>query len=266
MSRVAASGIAAAKQLSPTYAFIVSLAYRYVRPPARLLDFGCGAGNLVDLALNAGYDATGVDSFVGVWEQLAAAASSRGERILRIAPGEKLPFEDASFDIVVSNQVFEHIRDLTPVVAELARVLRPDGILIAVFPTREVFVEPHLKAPFVHWFAEGSALQRAALVASRAVGLGDCPQAARAQWVTGALGNLRTNMFYKDVPGALEAFGPCFDVKAREEAAFLRNRLALSKRLSACAKLPKAFDPLFATATIRLANAVFVLQRRDQEK
>src|SRR5271168_729741 len=183
--------------MSQTHDFMVALARTYAPPPACLLDFGCGGGEIVDLASAAGFDAYGVDTFEDMWEQYEAAARSRGNRILRVSPGEPLPFEDGRFDLVVSNQVFEHISDLAPVGSELARLLRPGGALITIFPTREIFVEPHLKAPFVHWFTPGSASQRAALRVSHALRLCNRPNQERESWVSEEQGNLQKHIFYR---------------------------------------------------------------------
>ena len=296
--------------MSVTYGFIVSLLRGHAPPPARLLDFGCGAGEIVALALAAGFDAYGVDTYdtnpqkcglvcargwrggrarnqsliparhrsdsvnelagwyEAMWQQYAGPArvlNERllGDRILRVPPGAALPFPDASFDAVVSNQVFEHIPDLGPVAAELARVLAPGGLLVAVFPTREILVEPHLKAPLVHWFPPGSASQRAALHASHALGLCNRPGQSRRDWVAEERANLQHHIFHRRVSAAIAALSPWFALTARGEAAFLRHRLALHPRLAPAARLPRLFNPLLARLTLRLANAVLILRRRD---
>jgi SAM-dependent methyltransferase len=177
--------------MSQTYDFMVALARTYAPPPARLLDFGCGGGEIVDLASAAGFEAYGIDTFEDMWEQYEAAARGRGNRILRVPPGEPLPFEDGRFDLVVSNQVFEHISDLAPVGSELARLLRPGGTLITIFPTRKILIEPHLKAPFVHWFTPGSASQRAALRVSHALRLCNRPDQERQSWIRDEQGHLQ---------------------------------------------------------------------------
>jgi hypothetical protein len=54
--------------MSPTYDFIVRLAAdQHMGKGSRLLDFGCGEGQIVDKATSAGFDAWGVDSYLGVW-------------------------------------------------------------------------------------------------------------------------------------------------------------------------------------------------------
>jgi len=58
-------------------------------------------------------------------------------RSMPLVPHEdlgRLSFPDASFDIAVCNEVFEHVPDLSAVFAEVARVLRPGGTLLATFP------------------------------------------------------------------------------------------------------------------------------------
>ena len=58
--------------------------------------------------------------------------------------GDRLPFDDASFDTVLSNQVAEHVPDPDAFFAELVRVLRPDGRLIVTVPfSYRVHSEPH---------------------------------------------------------------------------------------------------------------------------
>lgn len=47
---------------------------------------------------------------------------------------ERLSFPDGGFDVVVVNEIFEHVPDLPATLAEIARVLRPGGVLISTFP------------------------------------------------------------------------------------------------------------------------------------
>jgi ubiquinone/menaquinone biosynthesis C-methylase UbiE len=67
----------------------------------------------------------------------------------------RLPFEDKSFDIVLSNHVIEHVGDLPEQrlhVAEIHRVLRDDGLLYLATATRWLVMEPHYRLPFLSWF------------------------------------------------------------------------------------------------------------------
>jgi SAM-dependent methyltransferase len=71
------------------------------RPPATVLDVGCGAGVLVDALSAAGYGAEGVDT------DAAAMASMRAPH--RIATISDLPWPDRAFDAVVCGEVLEHL-------------------------------------------------------------------------------------------------------------------------------------------------------------
>jgi ubiquinone/menaquinone biosynthesis C-methylase UbiE len=102
------------------------------RPGAVILDAGCGPGRLaLDLA-RARPDATvhGVDLAAGAIDVATARARRTGvpARFLR-ADLADLPFEDDTFDLVVSTISYHHWAHVPEVVAELGRVLRPDGRL-----------------------------------------------------------------------------------------------------------------------------------------
>ncbi len=58
------------------------------------------------------------------------------DRQVKIELGQALPFEDNSFDVIVSENTFEHIEDATFVAAELNRILRPGGYICARTPNR----------------------------------------------------------------------------------------------------------------------------------
>jgi len=94
----------------------------------RILDIGCGGGLLAEEFARLGCVVTGVDPSA---ESLAAArkhAMSEGLAIrYQCARGEALPFADASFDAAYCCDVLEHVNDLSRVIGETARVLRPRG-------------------------------------------------------------------------------------------------------------------------------------------
>lgn len=79
--------------------------------------------------------------------------------------GEDLPYADDTFDVVISYDVFEHVRSVETVMAECLRVLRPGGRLFAVFPQFYQPLEAHLgsvtKLPALHWFFAGETLAQA---------------------------------------------------------------------------------------------------------
>lgn len=66
----------------------------------------------------------------------------------------QLPFADQSFDVVLSNHVIEHVGDESAQrahLAELHRVLRPDGVGYLAVPNRWMLVEPHYRLAFLSW-------------------------------------------------------------------------------------------------------------------
>jgi SAM-dependent methyltransferase len=119
-------------------------------PSARVLDFGAGAGRHVAEFRAAGYDAVGIDQTFT--SHAAGAAPSR--YLHRVDPPEYvLPFGDDAFDLVYSTSVMEHVLDPGRALAEIARVLRPDGISIHCFPSRWRPIEPHMHTPLGGRFA-----------------------------------------------------------------------------------------------------------------
>lgn len=61
-----------------------------------------------------------------------------------------LPYNNNFFDLIISNQVVEHVSNLEEFYFEQKRILKDDGLIINCFPAKEIIVEPHLKIPFIH--------------------------------------------------------------------------------------------------------------------
>jgi SAM-dependent methyltransferase len=96
--------------------------------PRRVLEVGCGWGELAQwLARETGAEVVAVD----LSPRMVELARERGVDA-RVADVQALPFEDGSFDVAVAAWMLYHVRDLDAAVAELARVLRPGGRLVAV--------------------------------------------------------------------------------------------------------------------------------------
>lgn len=99
------------------------------RPEGRVLDVGCGTGQVVARLSAQGYDAWGVE----VSETSVQKARSRGLQCLWY-DGSRLPFDDASFDAVGAFNVLEHVETPEAFIADLLRVLRPGGKLVLSSP------------------------------------------------------------------------------------------------------------------------------------
>lgn len=120
-----------------------------ITPGLRVLDYGCGAGATVRSLASAGYDAYGFD--------IVDYQSAPCNRVT-IAPPSSLPYPDQHFDVIFSDQVFEHAADQDCVFGELERITRPGGIHFHVIPAKWQLIEPHIYVPlggliaFRWWF------------------------------------------------------------------------------------------------------------------
>ncbi len=91
-----------------------------------VLDLGCGTKPYQSLFTNA-------TSYIGVDIEVSGH-SHKDSNIDVFYDGKVLPFENASFDSVVSFEVFEHIFNIEEVLAEVLRVLKPDGQFLISIP------------------------------------------------------------------------------------------------------------------------------------
>ena len=130
----------------PVQKTLLDMAVAEVPKPSAILDVGCGTGRLLRAAelrfTNARLE--GVDAAEEMIGQ-AEAALARGSRIrFALAAAEKLPFPEASFDLIFSTMTFHHWADQAKAIGEVGRVLAPGGRwlladFIATGPMRWVF-------------------------------------------------------------------------------------------------------------------------------
>lgn len=100
---------------------------------APVLDAGCGPGYLVEQLARRGYRVSAMDAAEGMLRQAKARAeAAKPTHPVQFSQGdiEKLPYADASFDLVCSTGVIEYLEGDATVLAEFRRVLRPGGHLV----------------------------------------------------------------------------------------------------------------------------------------
>lgn len=96
-----------------------------------VLDLGCAGGFMAEALDDRDANVTGIDPAADAIAAAHAHAQRSGRRIgYDVGVGESLPYDDASFDAVVCVDVLEHVQDLSRVLAEVTRCLRPGGMFL----------------------------------------------------------------------------------------------------------------------------------------
>ena len=126
-----------------------------LRPGVRLLEVGGGPGVFHVMAVAEGADVVSIEPseegfpfFRAVGVSVVAALTGEPERFVD-ARVERLPWPDESFDLVVSNNVLEHVGDPREALQEMYRVAAPGGVLLHHCPNYLVPYEPHYKVPVI---------------------------------------------------------------------------------------------------------------------
>jgi SAM-dependent methyltransferase len=187
----------------------------------RVLDYGCGAGEVVELLREAGLQAEGCDVY---YEGGSSLDSSLAQELMRaghlrsIDEQSDLPYPPGTFDVIIANMVFEHVRDLEAVLRRLRRVLKVDGHILAHFPTQEVMREGHIGIPFAHRLRRGSRLRYFYTLGLRRLGLGYFKDQVPSPkgWTDRHLSWIDHYCFYRSMPEVRRIFAGHFDVAFNE--------------------------------------------------
>lgn len=127
---------------------LLDLAHR--PQPVRMLEIGTGSG--------------GIAHYFGTHPELrcdVVAVDVCDNRLVhdgyvyRQIQGVELPFDDASFDVVITNHVIEHVGHLAAQeqhLSEVRRVMKPNGIGYLAVPNRWMLTEPHYRLKFLSWW------------------------------------------------------------------------------------------------------------------
>ena len=97
-----------------------------IGPGTRVLDIGCGSGELCALAAGRGAEVAGIDAAEGMIE---IARRRLPGADLRVGPMEQLPWEDGAFDVATAVNALQFAADYVGALAEAARVVRPGGVV-----------------------------------------------------------------------------------------------------------------------------------------
>lgn len=116
----------------------------------RLLNVGASSGVMDSVFAEAFGHAVGIDIDVSAIE-FARKTFMQPNLHFEVADGLNLPFADASFDVVVCSQVYEHVPDPVRLMAEIERVLRPGGLCYFAATNRFILVEPHYRLWLLSW-------------------------------------------------------------------------------------------------------------------
>lgn len=122
----------------------------------RIFDYGCGGGQLLTYLRVLGYtNLTGIDvKSQEEIDKLNKLHSNMGfdTCVFYTYNGTSLPFDDSSFDVIISQQVIEHVHSIEKYFLECERVLSPTGKILLDFPHRLVPFDTHTRMWFVHYF------------------------------------------------------------------------------------------------------------------
>lgn len=133
------------------------------------LDVGCGSGGIAAALSEHVRAIVGVDP--EPWREWEGETQRHGNLSFKVASFDspELPVESASFDVVVCNQVYEHVTDPRQLLRNIHGALRPGGCCYFAGPNLLWPVEPHVFWPFVHWLPRDWAHRLMAALGSKRV-------------------------------------------------------------------------------------------------
>lgn len=121
---------------------------RYV-PNGNALDVGCGSGVFLSVLKRYGWNVQGVE-----FKEVAAKAARENHGIdVFVGNLEDAKFEDDSFDFVSFHHSLEHVADINGMLAEVKRILKPDGVLYIEVPNVESLSQWISGEYWLHWDA-----------------------------------------------------------------------------------------------------------------
>ena len=116
------------------------------------LDIGCGSGGIANTLSDHIGDMVGIDPEPwGRWEQFK---KSKAQLNFHVGGYQDIQIKlgDRAFDVVLCNQVYEHVDNVDALLGSIYKALKNDGVCYFAGPNLLWPIEPHVFWPFVHWF------------------------------------------------------------------------------------------------------------------
>lgn len=115
-----------------------------------VLEVGCSAGGMTDVFAKHFKQIIAVDIDDNALK-LAKKRNKHQNTVFKFADALSLPFKKETFDVIICNHVYEHLKDAKKLMDEIYRVLKINGVCYFSGPNKYTVIEPHHFLPFLSW-------------------------------------------------------------------------------------------------------------------
>jgi SAM-dependent methyltransferase len=191
------------------------------------------------------------------------------DRIAFFSASDCWPYQSGSFDVIISNQVLEHVQQHALVFGEIRRCLAEGGVSINLFPLHEMIYEVHAHMPFVHWIRQSGWRRKLMLGFAR---LGLTRKYKEEMHFRGWRNLEEFASIYSDVLGSMTNYKSSKQIAAlagnaglKAEFSYTKNffstkLLSMLKRSPNCYALPTWVDRATFPILKRLASITLILR------
>jgi ubiquinone/menaquinone biosynthesis C-methylase UbiE len=126
---------------------------QHIAPSDFVLDVGCGRAEYLRLLLTHSPNTFGIETAKDKLDDCLSAHPELGDRVIYVS-AESMPFPTSHFDVVIVNEVLEHVPDQEAALREIHRVLKPNGKFLLFCPNRLFLFETHgliIRGTFRMW-------------------------------------------------------------------------------------------------------------------